>query len=125
MNYRTIFHDDKVSFGELQVLPLAQEYIAAPEKLENIWVYDDEFVKGMIHIENGWIQELYVDSFFQNAGIGAKLVDFAIERYDVKHLFVLEKNHGAIKFYQNHGFSLTGERQQEPGTTEFIVKMSR
>ena len=78
MNYRKIFHDDKVSFGEMQVYPLAQNYIDNPEKLENIWVYDNEFVKGMIHIEGKGLLELYVDPFFQNEGIGAKLIEFAV-----------------------------------------------
>ena len=48
MNYRKIFQNDKVSFGEIQVYPLAKEYIENPESLENIWVYEDEFVKKMI-----------------------------------------------------------------------------
>lgn len=65
MNYRSIFQNDKVSFGEIQVLPLAQEYMENKQKLESIWVYDDEFVKGMLHVEDGWIHELYVDSFFR------------------------------------------------------------
>ena len=30
MNYRSIFNDDSVSFGEIQVLPVAEEY-SAPE----------------------------------------------------------------------------------------------
>lgn len=125
MNYRPIFQNDKVSFGEIQVLPLTQEYIADPKKLENIWVYDDEFVKGMIHIENNRIQELYVDSFFQNQGIGAALIEYAIREFDVRYLFVLEKNVRAIRFYQRHGFALTQNRQLEEGTTEYIVKMER
>ena len=125
MNYRPIFQNDKVSFGEIQVLPLAQEYLKSPELLEPIWVYDDEFVKGVLHVEENRIQELYVDSFFQNQGIGAKLIDFAIQKCQAKSLFVLEKNTGAIRFYEKHGFVLTKERQLEPGTTEFIVKMER
>ena len=125
MNYRPIFQNDKVSFGEIQVLPLAQEYMADPEKLENIWVYDDEFVKGILHIEGDRIQELYVDSFFQNQGIGAALIDYAIQEFDVRYLFVLEKNEKAIRFYQRHGFSLTDERELEEGTTEYIIKMKR
>lgn len=125
MNYRTIFCNDKVSFGEMQVYPLAQDYIAHPEKLMDIWVYDDEFVKGMLHIEGKEIKELYVDSFFQNRGIGAKLMDFAIEKFDVQNLLVLEKNVKAIRFYQSHGFSLTQERQLEEGTTEYLVRMCR
>ncbi|MCM1261525.1 MAG: GNAT family N-acetyltransferase [Butyrivibrio sp.] len=125
MNYRKIFHNDKVSFGEMQVLPLAQDYINNSEKLENIWVYDDEFVKGMFHVEGNELIELYVDSFFQNEGIGAKLVEFAIQTYDISTLFVLEKNTDAIRFYRRHGFSLTGERQLEEGTSEYVVKMAR
>ena len=57
MNYRKIFHNDRVSFGEMQVYPFAKEYIDTPDKLENIWVYDDEFVKGMIHIDGTQIYE--------------------------------------------------------------------
>ena len=125
MHYRSIFHNDKVSFGEMQVLPLAKEYLENEEKTENVWVYDDEFVKGMIHVENNWIRELYVDFFFQGEGIGTRLLDFAIQKFDVRYLFVLEKNESAILFYQNHGFLLTQERQLEQGTTEFIVKMER
>ncbi len=123
MNYRPIFQNDKVSFGEIQVLPLAQEYLKTPELLEPIWVFDDEFVKGVLHVENGQIQELYIDSFFQNQGIGACLIDFAIQKCQAKSLFVLEKNTGAIRFYERHGFVLTKERQLEPGTTEYIVRM--
>ncbi|MCM1254407.1 MAG: GNAT family N-acetyltransferase [Clostridium sp.] len=125
MNYRPIFQNDKVSFGEMQVLPLAQEYIANPKKLENIWVYDDEFVKGMIHIESDRIQELYVDSFFQNQGIGAALIDYAIREFGARYLFVLEKNERAIRFYQRYGFLLTDKRELEEGTTEYTVKMER
>ncbi|MDE6944078.1 MAG: GNAT family N-acetyltransferase, partial [Lachnospiraceae bacterium] len=97
INYRRIFRDDRVSFGEMQVYPLAQDYIANPEKLENIWVYDDEFVKGMIHVEGRKLTELYVDSFFQNEGIGARLMEFAIQTFDIQSLFVLEKNSSAIR----------------------------
>ncbi len=125
MYYRPIFRNDKVSFGEIQVLPVAQELIAHAEKLEDIWVYDDEFVKGMIHIEKDWIRELYVESFFQGKGIGAALMDFAVQTFDVRQLFVLEKNERAIRFYQRHGFALTQERMLEEGTTEYIVKMER
>lgn len=125
MNYRPIFRNDKVSFGEMQVLPLAQDYIDNPEKLTNIWVYDDEFVKGMLHTEGQEIMELYVDSFFQNEGIGSRLIEFAVDKLDVRYLNVLEKNTKAIHFYQRHGFVLTQERQLEQGTDEYVVKMKR
>ena len=125
MNYRPIFRNDKVSFGEMQVLPLAQDYINHPEKLENLWVYDDEFVKGILHAERQELLELYVDAFFQNEGIGSKLIKFAIDKLEVRSLNVLEKNTNAIRFYQRHGFVLTQEKQLEQGTNEFVVKMKR
>ena len=125
MNYRKIFCDDKVSFGEMQVYPLAQSYMDNPDKLKGIWVYEDEFVKGMIHINEKQITEVYVDSFFENQGIGSKLVSFAIEQMNCDFLWVLEKNIDAIRFYQRHGFVLTEEKQYEEGTTEYIVKMQR
>jgi putative acetyltransferase len=125
VNYREIFHNDMVSFGEMQVYPLAKDYIDQPDTLNGIWVYDDEFVKGMIHIEGNQIAELYVDPFFEGQGIGSALIEFAIEQKDCDRLWVLEKNTKAIRFYQKHGFSFTSEKQLQDGTPEFIVKMRR
>lgn len=123
VNYRSIFHDDKVSFGEMQVYPLAKQYMDDPSKLANIWVYDDEFVKGMIHIENQRIAELYVDSFFENNGIGKKLIEFAVQEKECNYVWVLEKNHDAIRFYERHGFKRTGKKELQPGTSEYIIEM--
>ena len=125
VNYREIFRNDKVSFGEMQVYPLAKSYIDNPEKLTGIWVFDDEFVKGMVHIEENEIAELYIDPIFGNQGIGSKLMEFAVRQMRCDYLWVLEKNVGAIRFYQRHGFVLTEEKKYQEGTTEFIVKMKR
>jgi len=125
MNYRTIFCNDAVSFGEMQVYPLAKWYIDNPQELDEIWVYDDEFVKGMIHISENQILELYVDFFFANQGIGSTLIQFAIEQKHCVFLWVLEKNRKAIRFYQRYGFTITEEKKYQEGTTEFIVKMNR
>ena len=125
MNYRAIFYNDKVSFGEMQVYPLAKRYIENPQELDGIWVYEDEFVKGMIHISQNQIVELYVDPFFVDQGIGSSLIQFAIEQKQCDFLWVLEKNRKAQRFYQRHGFVFTEERKYEEGTDEFIVKMKR
>ena len=125
MNYRDIFHNDKVSFGEMQVYPLAKRYMENPCELDGIWVYDDEFVKGMIHISGNQVVELYVDSFFENQGIGSKLIHFAVEQMHCDFLWVLERNMKAQRFYQRHGFAITQERMHQEGTAEFVVKMKR
>lgn len=124
-NYREIFKNDEVSFGEMQVYPLAKSYIEDSDKLANVWVYDDGIVKGMLHIEGTRIKELYVDTFFENQGIGTELMEFAINMMNCECLWVLEKNKKAIHFYSKFGFKPIGERQKEEGTTEYIIKMRR
>ncbi len=71
MKYRSIFKNDFYSFGELQVITVAGE---CSDLLDNIWVYDDGIVKGMIHIEDGEIMKLYVDYFFWGQGVGSRLI---------------------------------------------------
>ena len=107
------------------MIPVAEQY-SNPEILENIWVYEEDgIVKGLIHIENNEVMELYVDFFFQGQGIGSELIEFAKKEHNVKVLWTLEKNQDAINFYEAHGFCRTGVRQLEEGTTEYIVKMER
>lgn len=135
MTYRPIFHDDEVSFGEMQVVPLAEQYMQQPEKLRHIWVYEDLFVKGLITlqmIQSGegrrilQIEELYVDVFFHREGIGRKLLSFAEDMAREQGaeeigLWVLEKNGHARIFYEKQGFVSTGERKLEEGTPEYII----
>jgi len=125
MNYRSIFNDDKVSFGEMQVYPLAKEYLDEPDRLQGIWVYDDEFVKGFINISGPEIVELYVDSFFAGQGIGGELLDFAVNQHGCDRLWVLEDNKGAVRFYEKHGFRNNGQRKQEEGTDVYSIELIR
>ena len=125
MNYRAIFRNDAVSFGEIQVLPVAEEY-SKPEILDSIWVYEDEgIVKGLIRIVGKEVVELYVEHFFQGQGIGAALIEFAKNEHDVRTLWVLEKNTSAIRFYEAHGFHVTENKELEEGTPEYKVMMER
>jgi len=124
MKYRPIFKNDDYSFGELQVIPVAKKYIESGI-LNNMFVYDDGIVKGIIHVENSEIVELYVDFFFQNQGIGSALIEYAKENFPVTFLWTIEKNIDAIRFYETHGFHLTNTKRLEEGTTEYIVMMER
>lgn len=125
MNYRAIFRNDAVSFGEIQVIPVAEQY-SKPEILDNIWVYEAEgIIKGLIRIAEKEVVELYVEHFFQGLCIGAELIEFAKNEQDVKFLWVLEKNANAIRFYEAHGFHISDNKMLEEGTSEYKVMMER
>lgn len=124
MKYRSIFNDDAYSFCELQVLSVAEKYIENGF-LNNMFLYDDGIIKGLIRIEKDETVELYVDHFFQGQGVGAELIEYAKENYPISFLWTIEKNTDAIRFYEAHGFHLTDIKKFEEGTTEYLVKMER
>ena len=125
IKYRPIFQNDDYSFGELQVIPVAEQY-SKPGIFENIWVYEDDgIVKGLIRIENEEVVELYVDYFFQGQGIGSALIEFAKKEHDVRFLWALEKNTDAIRFYKTHGFYVSNNRKLEEDTPEYLVMLKR
>ena len=125
-NYRLkfypIFLDDEFYFGELQVPNLAKRYA---NSLEDIRVWDDGVVKSFILVKDGEIKKLFVEPVLQGQGIGAGLLEYAVAHMGAKMLWALEKNAGAIRFYQRHGFRLTDERQLEDGTSEYLVQMQK
>ncbi len=125
VNYRPIFQNDDYSFGELQVIPVAERYLSDPDLLDHTYVYDDGIVRGMIEIRDREIRTLYVDYFFQSQGIGEQLIRFAIERFDVRFLYALEKNTRAVAFYERHGFRFGGEWEYEEGTPERLLRLER
>ena len=47
INYFPIFNDESYSFGEMQVVPLIDNYFGKEEILGNIYVYDDGVVKAL------------------------------------------------------------------------------
>lgn len=124
-NFFPIFRDEGFSFGELQVVPLANDYFKKEEIIKNIYVFDDGVIKGFLQINGTEICKLYVDTFFQSEGIGGKLLDFAVKELHADNLWALEKNVRVISFYQKHGFYLTGRKKYEEGTTEYLVEFKR
>ena len=120
-----IFQDDSYSFGEMQVLPVAESYREDPEKLVQTFVYDDGVIKGLIQVAGGEVVKCYVDPCFQSGGVGRALMNYAVERLDARWLWALEKNLRAIRFYERSGFHVTEERKPEQGTAEYLVRMER
>lgn len=125
-NYRLyfypIFQNDDYYFGELQVPDVMRRYEG---QLDSIIVYDDGVVKGFVQIENTEVKKLFVEPILHSAGIGSILLDHAVKRYHADCLWALEKNAGAISFYERHGFQTTSDRKLEEGTSEYLVRLIR
>lgn len=123
--YRTIFQNDEVSFNEMQVVPLWEEYNNHPEQMENMLVFDDGIVKGVINYklvgEEAEICEFYVEPFFKGQGIGRELIQNVIAEAKTTQkkrifLWVLEENGAARRFYEANGFRASGETCLVEGT---------
>ena len=125
-NYRLFFYpvfkSDDYYFNELGVPSLMQEYESG---LDSLYVYDDGVVKGFIKIEGTYIARLFVEPVLQNASIGSRLLEYAIREHNADHLWALEKNVKAIRFYERHGFAVTGEKKPEEGTSEYLVLLKK
>lgn len=122
LHFYPIFRSDEFYFGKLQVPAVAQRY---EKSLDHIRVYDDGVVKGFVLVLDGAIRKLFVEPVLQSGGIGAQLLDYAVEHMGAHTLWALEKNTRAIRFYQRHGFHLTGEKRLEDGTSEYLVRMRK
>lgn len=125
-NYRLffypIFKSDEYYFNELRVPSIMQDYESG---LDSLYVYDDGVVKGFIKIEETYIARLFVEPVLQNASIGSRLLEYAIREHNADHLWALEKNAKAIRFYERHGFTVTGEKKPEDGTSEYLVLLRK
>lgn len=125
VNFFPIFKDEHFSFGEMQVVSLADQYFKRDEILNHIYVFDDGLIRGFVQMDRTEICKLYVDPFFQDVGIGKRLIEYAVRELQGDHLWALEKNTRALSFYQRHGFHLTGARKLEEDTTEYLVELKR
>lgn len=123
--YRSIFNNDVGSFNELQVLNLIKNYQAYPELIENMLVYDDGIVKGVINYKDLSdeieLYEFYVEPFFKGNGIGRELIDIFVKEAEQRRkkkifLWVLKDNLTARRFYELNGFYPNGRERLIEGT---------
>jgi putative acetyltransferase len=81
---------------------------------EEVWlVEDDGRILGFLGIEHSMnldapvLERIYVEPDAQNRGVGSALLDHAKAlRPDGIHLWVFQKNEGARRLYERHGFRL-------------------
>ena len=81
---------------------------------EDVWLAEEDgvllgFLAIRHSVNNDWetLEKLYVDPPEQGRGVGAVLLDRAKAlRPEGLQLWVFQKNTGAIRFYERHGFRL-------------------
>jgi putative acetyltransferase len=71
-------------------------------------------VTGFIGVHENHVQMLFIDDEYRSKGIGKGLLQFAIEKLDIKGVTVNEQNEQALGFYQHLGFE-TVERFERDG----------
>lgn len=125
LNFYPIFQNDWFYFEEKQVPKGMRRYETEEGLLENTFVYDDGVVKGFVQLDGTKVAKLFVEPVLQGNGIGAKLLKYAVSEKQANHLWALEKNVKAIKFYERNGFHVTEEKKLEEGTTEYLVRLER
>ncbi len=113
INFYPLFYNDQYYFGELNVVDIASKFSKKSKLLRNTFVYDDGIVKGIMCINGNEIEKLFVEPQFQSQGIGAKLLNYAVNKLHATWLWVLEYNIRGIAFYQKNGFELSNEKMIE------------
>lgn len=56
----------------------------------------------------GKLEMLFVDPQYRGMGLGKRLLNYAIEHFQVTELDVNEQNPQALGFYEKHGFEIAG-----------------
>jgi len=74
-----------------------------------LWVAEeDDVVVGFVGLaDHDMVDQIYVDPDFQDRGVGTELIDHAKRMHPNRlQLWVFQKNVGARRFYERHGFRL-------------------
>lgn len=72
-----------------------------------VWVADDDGILGFAILSDDQLLQLHVEPGEQNKGIGGLLLARAKEARPAGFsLWVFQKNEGARRFYERHGFEL-------------------
>jgi GNAT superfamily N-acetyltransferase len=70
----------------------------------HVAVARDEIV-GFIAVQGEWVEQLYLKPGWTGRGVGSRLLEAATAAMPVVKLHCFQKNGGARRFYERHGFT--------------------
>ncbi|MCC0783400.1 N-acetyltransferase [Clostridioides sp. ES-S-0108-01] len=95
--------------------------------ISDTFVYEDgQEIKGFISIiDKSFIGALFINTNYQNLGIGGKLLDYVTKEYKNLSLAVYKDNKEAVVFYNKKGFKIVEEQiNEDSGFKEYIMEYS-
>lgn len=99
------------------------KYVYIP--IAETYVYEEnDVIKGFISIiDKEFIGALFVDNDYQGLGVGSKLINFVLNKYDTLSLAVYKENLKSVRFYKKMGFEILSEEINEDSKhPEYIMK---
>ena len=99
------------------------KYVYIP--IAETYVYEEnDVIKGFISIiDKECIGALFVDNDYQGLGVGSKLINFVLNKYDTLSLAVYKENFKSVRFYKKMGFEILSEEINEDSKhPEYIMK---
>ncbi|AQX05364.1 GCN5 family acetyltransferase [Elizabethkingia meningoseptica] len=100
-----------------------------PEALPqvNLFVHEaDAQLTGFMGITGDMLDMLFIDPEYRRQGIGGKLFQLALDKFNIRRVDVNEQNAQAVAFYHKQGFQQTGRRATDDFGKDYpILEMSR
>ena len=96
-------------------LPVYFQYV-------NLFGFEQEGILiGFMGIAEGNLEMLFIDNKYRGAGIGKKLITYAIDNFQVTKVDVNEQNVQAVGFYEYMGFNIYKRSNLDGEGKEYLI----
>ena len=96
-------------------LPVYFQYV-------NLFGFEQEGILiGFMGIAEGNLEMLFIDNKYRGAGIGKKLITYAIDNLQVTKVDVNEQNVQAVGFYEYMGFNINKRSNLDGEGKEYLI----
>jgi len=89
--------------------------------IEQLYGYYDQKIIGFIGFENKKVEMLFVDGKMRGQEIGKKLLQYAIDVFNIKYVDVNEQNEKGLGFYKHMNFHVIGRSELDDQGNAFPI----